>query len=323
MRLARPHFSRSANVQQSTIRELEIWFHDHRTQSLNRCCCQLETGGSEYWTTGKRQYFFELNSTTRKCFMHASRRSPSLCACECLCMSVDGECLQQMKQRKRHFWIEIRPHVKNGHWKRDVIMRLLWYNRGFGAGWPESNMNERYCKSLSPFQCLSLAVWISHLSQSDRIWMHCCHQPVPKDWPQTSISNHVRQSTTVRAVSYRCSKRNRWHTPNDWSVSVAICLPLWNRKVRNSVTSELRSTNSWASHGFAISSNCCTNVVCAWRNWNQVRVTSRHRQDTISNWSSFFFFQRRMRRASRWHCICIHSYRSHRQTHGSFWSRKA
>lgn len=177
-----------------------------------------------------------------------------------------------MSRWKRRFWTERRRHAKNEHRKRNVIMRLLWYNRAFVAGWRESNMNEGSCKfTFAHFAHHGFHSFCSaHL---DRIWMTYCPKTAPKDWPLASISNPALRFTTVRVAFCHCSMKNRQRTPNGWNASAAICLPRSNRRVRSSATSELRWTRNWASHGFDTSSCCCTNVVFAWKNWNQVSLS--------------------------------------------------
>lgn len=187
------------------------------------------------------------------------------------------ECLLEMSQWKRRFWTEQRPHARNGRRRRNVIMRLLWYNRVFAAGWRESNMNEGSCKSEIPSQ-RSMIFFDFCSGHSDRIWMSYCPKTVPKDWPRASISNPARPFITVRVAFCHCSKKNRQRTPNGWNVSVAICLPRWNRRARSSATSALRWTKNWASHGFDTSSCCCTNAVFAWKNWNQVSSSNRSQE---------------------------------------------
>lgn len=176
-----------------------------------------------------------------------------------------------MSRWKRRFWTKQKPHAKNGHWKRDAIMRLLWYNHGFVAGWRVSNMNEGYCK-LSIHSNYSFAIcWRDHsYARLDWIWTLYCPRTVPKGWPVTSISNHARPSTIVRVAFCQFSTKNHQRTLNDWNVSVATCLPRSNRIARNSVTLASHWTKNWASRGFDTLNCCCTNAAFAWKNWNQV-----------------------------------------------------
>lgn len=234
-------------------------------------------------------------------------------------VSQRGECLLEMSQWKRRFWTEQRPHAKNGLRKRNVIMRLLWYNRVFAAGWRESNMNEGSCKfAFAPRAPYSFHNFDSH--HLDRIWMNFCPKTAPKVWPLASISNPAPPFTIVRVAFCLCSMKNRQRIPNGWNVSAAICLPRWNRRVRNSATSELHWTKNWASHGFDTSSCCCTNVVFAWKNWNQ--VSSSIRFDEIKVQWLFFGWQKPMRKVLRWPCICTHLCRSRHPIHGHFWSKR-